>query len=70
MSKQSKTLKPEPRYWTVWYVVALLFAFAAAIDVFRYTGDFDVVLALGSAVGIGLFGWLAAHLHIDRPWRS
>jgi hypothetical protein len=35
--------------------------------VFRYTGDSDVVLALGSGAGIALAGWILAYLHLRQP---
>lgn len=55
------------RYWSVWHVAAVVVGFIVAIVVFRYTGDSDVVLALGSGTGIGLIGWFLAYLHLRQP---
>ena len=55
------------RYWSAWHVAAVLIGFVVAAVVFRYTGDSDVVLALGSGAGIGLVGWILAYLHLRQP---
>ena len=55
------------QYWSVWHVAAVLIGFIVAVVVFRYTGDSDVVLALGSGAGIGLAGWFLAYLHLRQP---
>jgi hypothetical protein len=48
-------------------VTAVLIGFVVAIIVFRYTGDSDIVLAIGSGAGIGLVGWLLAYFHLRQP---
>jgi len=55
------------RYWSPFHIAAVLAGFIVAIAVFRYTGDSDVVLAIGSGAGIGLIGWLLAYLHLRQP---
>ena len=69
MSDQKKEapVSSTRHYWSGWHVTAVLVGFAVAIVVFRYTGDSDVVLALGSGAGIGLVGWLLAYFHLRQP---
>lgn len=54
------------RRWSVWHVLAVLLAFAVCTAVFRYTGDSDLFLAIGSGLGTGMLAWLLAHLHRNR----
>jgi hypothetical protein len=64
---QEPSAKQTRRYWTIWHVAVVFAALVVAITVFRYTGDSDVVLAIGSGAGTGLVGWLFAHLHLRQP---
>lgn len=68
MSESSgKPGKARRRYWSPWHIAAVVLAFAVAILVFRYTGDADVILAVGSGAGVGLVAWLLAHFHLSAP---
>jgi hypothetical protein len=67
MSDREKGAPATRRYWSVWHVAAVLIGFVVAVVVFRYTGDSDVVLALGSGAGIALAGWVLAYLHLRQP---
>lgn len=58
--------QPSRKWWSVWHVLAVFVAFAVCAAVFRYTGDSDVFLAIGSGAGTGLLAWLLAHLHVNR----
>lgn len=66
MSLPDRSDEQSRRWWSMWHVFAVLLAFAVCGVVFRYTGDSDVFLALGSGVGAGALAWLLAHLHMNR----
>src|SRR5690348_7002399 len=51
MSLSDQPEGPPRKWWSMWHVLAVLLAFAVCGTVFRYTGDADVFLALGSGVG-------------------
>lgn len=48
------------------HIAALVVAFAICAIVVRYTGDTDLLLAIGSGVGGGALAYLAARLHLRR----
>ena len=66
MSQPTLLERQTNRWWSPWHVLAVFLAFAVCTAVFRYTGDADVFLAIGSGLGTGLVAWSFAHLHVNR----
>jgi len=66
---ENSSPKPKPvrHYWTPWHIAAVVLAFVVAIVVFRFTGDADIIVAVGTGAGVGLIAWLLAHFHLSVP---
>lgn len=56
----------ERRIWRLEHVFALLTAIAVGIAIYRFTGETDIFLAVGSGVGMGAVTWIASWLHLRR----
>lgn len=54
------------RLWATEHVIGVVAAFAICGIVVRYTGDTDLLLAIGSGLGGGALAYLMARLHLTR----
>lgn len=60
----------ERHNWRIEHIIALLVAIFVGIIVFKYTGDAEPFIAIGSGLGLGGLTWLLGHLHFRRAGKS
>ncbi len=66
MDEQQADKKP---HWAWPHVIAVAIAIVAYYFIFRYTGEADLLVAIGGAVAMGGAGWLAAWHYLFRARR-
>jgi hypothetical protein len=63
MDEQSADKKP---HWAWPHVIAVAVAMIVYYFIFRYTGEADLLVAVGGAVAMGGAAWLAAWHYLFR----
>ena len=66
MDEQPADKKP---HWAWPHVIAVAIAIVAYYFIFRYTGEADLLVAIGGAVAMGGAAWLAAWHYLFRVRR-
>jgi hypothetical protein len=56
-------------HWAWPHVIAVAIAMVAYYFIFRFTGDADLLIAIGGAVAMGGVSWLAAWHYLFRAGR-